>query len=243
MPDIELKIKSRDIATLIETIHTKRPDANTDLVKKAYVYSEEKHKNQKRLSGEPYIIHPLEVAIILSQLNMDTTAITAALLHDVVEDTPATLEDIGSLFGKDVAVLVDGVTKISSLKKRTKSHNQAETLRKMLMATINDPRVIVIKLADKIHNMRTIMFQPPVKQETMANEVLEIYAPLAGRLGMSKVRAELEGHGNLSALRAALYAMREKYTTPAPEEFFKEFLDWGLSHEPTSDEIEAELLK
>jgi GTP diphosphokinase / guanosine-3',5'-bis(diphosphate) 3'-diphosphatase len=192
MPDSELKIRSRDFNTLTESILSARPGADMSLIEKAYAYAEEKHRGQKRLSGEPYIIHPLEVAIILAHLNMDTTAITAALLHDVVEDTPATLDDIKVLFSKDVALLVDGVTKISSLRKHSKSHDQAETLRKMLMATINDPRVIVIKLADKIHNMRTLMFQPPHKQILMADEVLEIYAPLAGRLGMSKVRAELE---------------------------------------------------
>jgi GTP pyrophosphokinase len=192
MPEIELKIKSRDYATLVEAIRVNRPDADLDLISRAYSYAENKHVGQKRLSGEPYIVHPLEVGIVLAGLRMDSTTITAALLHDVVEDTGTTLAEISELFGKEVAALVDGVTKISSLKKKTKSHDQAQTLRKMLLATIEDPRTIVIKLADKTHNMRTIMFQPPHKQERMAHEVLDIYAPLAGRLGMSKVRSELE---------------------------------------------------
>jgi GTP pyrophosphokinase len=192
MPEIELKIKSRDYATLVESIKATRPDADFDLIARAYDYSEKKHTGQKRLSGEPYIVHPLEVGIILAGLRMDSTTITAALLHDVVEDTETALAEIVTLFGKEVAALVDGVTKISSLKKKTKSHDQAQTLRKMLLATIDDPRVIVIKLADKTHNMRTVMFQPAHKQERMAYEVLDIYAPLAGRLGMSKVRSELE---------------------------------------------------
>jgi len=195
MPEIELKIKSRDFSTLVECVKAARPDADLKLIERAFRYSEEKHRDQKRLSGEPYIIHPLEVAIILAHQNMDSITISAALLHDVVEDTGTTLEEISKLFGADVAALVDGVTKISSLKKKTIidiQKDQAETLRKMLMATVNDARVIVIKLADKTHNMRTIFFQPPHKQERMANEVLEIYAPLAGRLGMSKVRSELE---------------------------------------------------
>jgi guanosine-3',5'-bis(diphosphate) 3'-pyrophosphohydrolase len=192
MPGIELKIQRRDFSTLIESVKAMRPDADLDLIERAYRYAEEKHRDQKRLSGEPYIIHPLEVAILLANQKMDTTTIAAALLHDVVEDTGTTLDEIAGLFGADVAALVDGVTKISSLKKKTIQDDQAETLRKMLIATVNDARVIVIKLADKTHNMRTIIFQPPQKQQKMANEVLEIYAPLAGRLGISKARSELE---------------------------------------------------
>ena len=176
----------------MEQLRSMNTNADLDLIERAYRYSEEKHRGQSRLSGEPYIIHPLEVAIILTQHKMDSTAIAAALLHDVVEDTDVTLEEMTALFGTEVAQLVDGVTKISSLRKRSKSRDQAETLRKMLMATINDPRVIIIKLADKTHNMRTVMFQPDHKQIQMSEEVIEIYAPLAGRLGMSKIRSELE---------------------------------------------------
>lgn len=192
MVDIELKIKNRDIDTLIDTIKKNVQNPDLDLVRRAYLFAEEAHKKQRRLSGEPYIIHPLEVAIILANMSLDTSTITAALLHDVVEDTENTLEQIEKLFGKDVALLVDGVTKISSLKKQSKSSEQAFNLRKMLLATIKDMRVILIKLADKLHNMRTIMFQSEQKQRDIAQEVLDIYAPLAGRLGISKIRAELE---------------------------------------------------
>lgn len=192
MVDIELKIKSRDIETLIDAIKKNVRNPDIELVRRAYLFAEESHKKQQRLSGEPYIIHPLEVAIILANMGLDTSTITAALLHDVVEDTENTLEEIEKLFGKDVAHLVDGVTKISSLKKQSKSSEQAFNLRKMLLATIKDMRVILIKLADKLHNMRTIMFQPEHKQLEIAQEVLDIYAPLAGRLGISKIRSELE---------------------------------------------------
>lgn len=190
--DLDLKIRSRDIDTLIETIRVNNPEADLNLVKKAYDYAFKVHEKQKRLSGEPYIVHPLEVAIIIANLKLDSASITAALLHDVVEDTSTTIEFISKEFGEDVALLVDGVTKISYIKNRSKSSAQAETLRKMLMATINDVRVIVIKLADKLHNMRTIIFQPVHKQYRIAKETLDIYAPIARRLGMSKISSELE---------------------------------------------------
>ncbi|GAB4221145.1 MAG: bifunctional (p)ppGpp synthetase/guanosine-3',5'-bis(diphosphate) 3'-pyrophosphohydrolase [Spirochaetota bacterium] len=192
MSPIDLKIKSRDIDTLISVIKENNPEIHIENIRKAYEIANEAHKDQQRLSGEPYIVHPMEVAIILANLKMDETTIIAALLHDVVEDTPINLDKVRELFGEEVATLVDGVTKISSLKKHTKQKEQAETLRKMLLATIQDARVIIIKLADKLHNMRTIMFQPEYKQKYIAQEVLDIYAPLAGRLGMSKIRSELE---------------------------------------------------
>ena len=192
MPEIELKIKSRDIKTLIELIKKNVADADIGLIERVYEYTDRKHHDQLRLSGEPYIIHPLEVGIILAGLKLDTTTIAAAILHDVVEDTRTTLDEIGKLFGEEVALLVDGVTKISSLKKQSKSIKQAHNLRKMLLATIKDVRVILIKLADKLHNMRTVMFHPEGKQKIIAQEVLDIYAPLAGRLGISKIRSELE---------------------------------------------------
>ncbi len=192
MAEFELKIYRRDIIALIENIQINNPAADIDLVHRAYQLAEQSHMNVKRLSGEPYIIHPLEVAIILANLKMDSTTIAAALLHDIVEDTGTTLEAIRTNFGEDIAQLVDGVTKISSIKNKSRATAQAETLRKMLMATINDVRVIIIKLADKLHNMRTIMFQPDEKQERIAKETLDIYAPIARRLGMSKICSELE---------------------------------------------------
>ncbi|PKL37352.1 MAG: bifunctional (p)ppGpp synthetase/guanosine-3',5'-bis(diphosphate) 3'-pyrophosphohydrolase [Spirochaetae bacterium HGW-Spirochaetae-1] len=192
MPEFGLKIRSRDIQTLIDQIRTYSPDADIETVMRAYHFAEEAHRDQKRLSGEPYIIHPLEVGIILAQLHMDTMTICAALLHDVVEDTGTTLDRIKKEFSVELAQLVDGVTKISHIKNRSRATAQAETLRKMLIATINDMRVIIIKLADKVHNMRTIMFQPQEKQLRIARETLDIYAPIARRLGMSQISSELE---------------------------------------------------
>ncbi len=192
MTEFEFKIRQRDIETLIDLIRNNNPEADVEIVKKAYDVACKAHEGQTRLSGEPYIIHPLEVAITLALLRLDTTTICAALLHDVVEDTEHSMDYLAKEFNEEVALLVDGVTKISSLKNQSKSHAQAETLRKMLLATIKDIRVIIIKLADKLHNMRTIMFQPEHKQQRIAKETLDIYAPIARRLGISKLATELE---------------------------------------------------
>lgn len=192
IPESEIKTENNTIENLISIISHNNPDVTIDIIMQAYNYAQNAHKGQLRLSGEPYIVHPLAVAYILAEIKMDVPTIVAALLHDVVEDTTTSINIISEKFGKDTALLVDGVTKISSLKKQTKFIEQAQTLRKMLAATINDARVIIIKLADKLHNMRTIEFQSAFKQEQIAKEVLEIYAPMAGRLGMSKIRSELE---------------------------------------------------
>ncbi|MBN1497384.1 MAG: bifunctional (p)ppGpp synthetase/guanosine-3',5'-bis(diphosphate) 3'-pyrophosphohydrolase [Spirochaetes bacterium] len=192
MADFELKIRSRDIGTLLRKIKNSNPDIDLAVIQKAYLFANAAHEDQFRLSGEPYIVHPLEVGLILAEFKLDTDTIAAALLHDTVEDTGTTLDMIEKVFGREVAQMVDGVTKISSIKSRTKATAQAATLRKMLLATVKDVRVIIIKLADKLHNMRTIMFQPPETQERVARETLEIYAPLARRLGMSKISSELE---------------------------------------------------
>ncbi|HOP63501.1 MAG TPA: bifunctional (p)ppGpp synthetase/guanosine-3',5'-bis(diphosphate) 3'-pyrophosphohydrolase [Spirochaetota bacterium] len=192
MTAFELKIRKRDIDTLIGLILDNDPETDITMVRKSYETALSAHEGQSRLSGEPYIIHPLEVAITLAMLKLDTTTICAALLHDVIEDTVYSYEYIKKEFSEEVAMLVDGVTKISSLKNRSRSHAQAETLRKMLLATIKDIRVIIIKLADKLHNMRTIMFQPEHKQLRIAKETMDIYAPIARRLGISRIAAELE---------------------------------------------------
>jgi len=189
---IEFKIRKRNIDTLIEFILQNEPGADVSMVRKAYEVAESAHEGQMRLSGEPFIIHPLEVAINLAELKLDMATISAALLHDVVEDTRYSLDFIEENFSKDVANMVDGVTKISSIKSRSKATAQAETLRKMLLATIKDVRVIIIKLADKLHNMSTLMFQPPHKQERIAKETLDIYAPIARRLGIYVVAGKLE---------------------------------------------------
>ena len=192
MLDFELKIRSRDITTLLAVLKTANPDVDMTVIRKAYDFAVAAHEGQVRLSGEPYITHPMEVAIILAGLKLDTITIAAGLLHDVVEDTGATLDIIKSKFGQEITQLVDGVTKISSIKNRTKATAQAATLRKMLIATVKDVRVIIIKLADKLHNMRTIIFHPPEDQVRVAKETMDIYAPLARRLGMSNISAELE---------------------------------------------------
>ncbi len=178
------------ITELISIINSNNSEADTGLVRKAYDFASEAHKGQKRLSGEPYIIHPLQVAILLAKLNLDTTTIAAALLHDVIEDTKISIDKLRTEFNEETALLVDGVTKISYLKKKTKD-NEINNLRKMLLATINDVRVIFIKLADKLHNMRTITYQPYIRQQQISREVLDIYAPLANRFGISKIASEL----------------------------------------------------
>ncbi|HEY4624762.1 MAG TPA: bifunctional (p)ppGpp synthetase/guanosine-3',5'-bis(diphosphate) 3'-pyrophosphohydrolase, partial [Blastococcus sp.] len=166
------------------------PKADLVLLQRAYDVAEAAHAGQKRKSGDPYITHPLAVATVLAGLGMDTTTLVAALLHDTVEDTGATLETITTEFGSEVAHLVDGVTKIDKVKLGDAA--QAETIRKMIVAMARDPRVLVIKLADRLHNMRTLRFLPPEKQETKARETLEILAPLAHRLGMNTIKWELE---------------------------------------------------
>ena len=166
------------------------PKADLALLQRAYDVAEAAHAGQKRKSGDPYITHPLAVATILAGLGMDTTTLVAALLHDTVEDTGVTLETITTDFGSEVAHLVDGVTKIDKVKLGDAA--QAETIRKMIVAMARDPRVLVIKLADRLHNMRTLRFLPPEKQEKKARETLEILAPLAHRLGMNTIKWELE---------------------------------------------------
>jgi GTP pyrophosphokinase len=163
-----------------------------DSLRRAYIYSAKAHKDQVRASGEPYLIHPLSVAAILADMKMDVATVSTGLLHDVVEDTLASTDDISELFGEEVANLVDGVTKISNLGKKSKEEAQAENLRKMILAMTDDIRVVLVKLADRLHNMRTLEYLRPEKRKRIAEETLEVYAPIAHRLGMSKVRSELE---------------------------------------------------
>ncbi|MDO5403004.1 MAG: HD domain-containing protein, partial [Eubacteriales bacterium] len=178
---------------LINEIKKYHPSSDISDVEKAYRIAKEAHKDQKRKSGEPYIIHPLCVAIILAELELDKESIVAGLLHDVVEDTVMTSEDVTREFGAEVSLLVDGVTKLTQLSyEHDKIEIQAENLRKMFLAMAKDIRVILIKLADRLHNMRTMQYQSPVKQREKSRETMEIYAPIAHRLGISKIKVELD---------------------------------------------------
>jgi len=177
---------------LIEKIKTYHPNKEFSMIEKAYRLAADAHKDQKRKSGEPYIIHPLKVAYILAELELDRESIVAGILHDTIEDTPYTYEDITELFGEEVAILVDGVTKLGKLSYSTKEEMQAENYRKMFLAMAKDIRVIMIKLADRLHNMRTLNYMTEEKQREKAQETMDIYAPIAHRLGISKIRTEME---------------------------------------------------
>ena len=168
------------------------PNADTDLLRKAYVFSAKVHMGQVRLSGESYLIHPMEVAGIIIQLKLDTASVATGLLHDAVEDTLVTLEEIRDGFGDEIAQLVDGLTKISKMPIRSSEDNQAESFRKMILAMVKDIRVILIKLADRLHNMRTLQYHSSEKQKEVAQETIDVYAPLAHRLGIDWIRVELE---------------------------------------------------
>jgi guanosine-3',5'-bis(diphosphate) 3'-pyrophosphohydrolase len=204
---------------ILERVFAYNPNADVDLLRKAYVFSAKIHLGQVRLSGEPYLIHPMEVAGILTQLRLDVASVATGLLHDTVEDTLATLEEIRENFGDEIAQMVDGLTKISRMPIRSSEENQAENFRKMILAMVKDIRVILIKLADRLHNMRTLKYHTPEKQVEIAQETLDIYAPLAHRLGIDWIRLELEDLA-FQYLRPDLYeeiqrkiARREKERT------------------------------
>ena len=224
---------------LIKSIKKYHPSADTSMVEKAYKIASEAHKDQKRKSGEPYIIHPLCVAIILADLEMDKETITAGLLHDVVEDTVMTSEEIREEFGEDVEQLVDGVTKLGQLNySADKIEVQAENLRKMFLAMAKDIRVILIKLADRLHNMRTLKYMSPEKQKEKARETMDIYAPIAQRLGISKIKVELDDL-SLKYLQPDVYydlvekialrkTEREKFVQGIVDEVKKHIEDAGI---------------
>src|SRR6476659_5146096 len=178
--------------TLLEKVRAYSPEADLELLRRAYVFSALEHKGQVRHSGEPYLVHPLEVADFLAAMKLDVVAVAAGLLHDVVEDTLATPERIAELFGPEIAHVVEGVTKIGAIPFSSSEERQAENFRKMLLAMVDDIRVILVKLADRLHNMRTLQHLPEERRLKVAQETLDIYAPIANRLGMSKVKNELE---------------------------------------------------
>jgi GTP diphosphokinase / guanosine-3',5'-bis(diphosphate) 3'-diphosphatase len=180
---------------LLRTMRANRPGDDLELVRKAYEFSQKNHAGQTRASGEPYLVHPLSVAQVLAEMKMDAVAIAAGLLHDSVEDTSVTIVDIRKEFGEQVAHIVEGVTKISKIDFATREEQQAENLRKMMLAMVDDIRVVLIKLADRLHNMRTLEHLTPERQQKIAKETLEIYGPIAHRLGMGKIRGELEDLG------------------------------------------------
>jgi GTP pyrophosphokinase len=191
-PAFDFRSVKAMLEKLLYKIENNCNSVDKDLIIKAYNFSYAAHKEQKRESGEPYIVHPLEVACILAEMGLDTSTIVAGLLHDVIEDTVYTFEDVSREFNIEVANLVEGVTKLGQIKYKTKQEEQADNIRKMLVAMAKDIRVILIKLADRLHNLRTLKYMPVANQKQKAKETLDIYAPLAHRLGMSKIKWELE---------------------------------------------------
>src|ERR1700743_715663 len=177
---------------LVERVRSYNPNTNEDLLNRAYVYAMKAHGSQTRASGDPYFTHPLEVAAILTDLKLDDATIVAALLHDTIEDTEATRAEIDQVFGQEIGALVEGLTKLKRLELVSREAKQAENLRKLLLAVSDDVRVLLIKLAARLHNMRTLEFVPPASRQRIAEETLDIYAPLAGRMGMQEMREELE---------------------------------------------------
>ena len=208
------------VEDIIEKVERTQKNPDTDLIRQAYVFSAMVHKQHMRKSGEPYLIHPLEVASILCDMKLDSKSIAVGLLHDVVEDSATSIDEIEKYFGKEIAHIVDGVTKLSRAQFRSKEEQQAESFRKMILAMVDDLRVILVKLADRLHNMRTLEFLPPEKRVSISKETLEIYAPIAYRLGMGKVKSELQDLAlqnidpeSYSALQACLL-----YTSPSPRD-------------------------
>src|SRR5215207_859790 len=187
--------RSIGVNQLLNKLETYLPPAQVDRIRDAYEFGAEAHEGQKRLSGEPYIAHPVAVAHILADLHMDAQTLVAAILHDVIEDTATAKDEIAERFGAEVAELVDGVSKLDQIQFRSRAEAQAESFRKMLLAMVRDIRVVMVKLADRTHNMRTLGSVPPAKRRTVARETLDIYAPIANRLGIHSVKSELEELG------------------------------------------------
>src|SRR6201982_1138502 len=208
---------------LLEKLRKNRPSEDPWMVRRAYEIATERHNDKFRSSGDPYLSHLLEVAHILADMRLDATTLTAAILHDAIEDTEYPVSRIEERFGADVARLVEGVTKIGRLQMMAPEARQAENVRKMLLAMVNDVRVVLVKLADRLHNMRTLEYLEPVKQQRISRETLDIYAPIALRLGMSVVRGELEDLAFRYLEPEAFFALQKEISDKAA--FHKEFLD------------------
>ncbi|MGA7827804.1 MAG: bifunctional (p)ppGpp synthetase/guanosine-3',5'-bis(diphosphate) 3'-pyrophosphohydrolase [Geobacteraceae bacterium] len=227
---------------ILEKILSYNPAADLDVVRKAYVYSAKVHQGQVRLSGEPYLVHPMEVAAVLADLRLDVQTVATGLLHDTLEDTLTTFEELETLFGSEIAILVDGVTKISKIHFKTKEESQAENFRKMLLAMANDIRVILVKLADRLHNMRTLQYQPEIKQRSIAKETLDIYAPMANRLGISWIKSELEDLSFRYVNPQLYYDLASKVAMKKKErESFVEEVMEIISHKLTEHGIKGEV--
>jgi GTP pyrophosphokinase len=236
--DLDQKAMDQRIEALLKRVHANRPTEDISLIRKAWAFSAQHHRGQCRASGEPYIIHPLEVAEILAEMKMDSTAIAAGLLHDSVEDTPATHEELETNFGAQVAQIVEGVTNIDKIEFANREDRQAENVRKMLLAMVSDVRVVLIKLADRLHNMRTLEFLKPDRQMAIARETMDIYAPLAHRLGMGKLRGELEdlafryidpvGYEQVSAAVEARRAEGEQFLRSVEDTLIEQLRENGI---------------
>src|SRR4051794_9947653 len=228
---------------LIERVRRYNPNTNEALLNRAYVYAMKAHGEQKRASGDPYFSHPLEVAAILTDLKLDDSTIAAALLHDTIEDTSTARAEIDQMFGHDIGALVDGLTKLKKLELVTKEAKQAENLRKLLLAIADDVRVLLVKLPDRLHNMRTLSHMPPAARRRSAEETLDIYAPLAGRMGMHEMREELEDLAfrdlNPDAYKViidrleALEARNVGLVTEIEQQLTKKLADRGIAAEVT----------
>src|SRR5499427_7628433 len=226
------------LGDLLDKVRAYNPAASLDVIERAYAFSAEVHRGQRRQSGEPYLTHPVQVAGIIADLRLDVPSVATGLLHDTVEDTLATLPQLTELFGDEIAGLVDGVTKIGQINVTSREEKQAENFRKMLLAMARDIRVILIKLADRTHNMRTLTHLRPEKQVEIAQETLDIYAPLAHRLGIYGMKSELEDNA-LRFLHPEVYyqlkrnvakkkAERERYIREVLSVLERKLLEAGL---------------
>ena len=226
-----------------ERVQEYMPDADMEFLRRAYVFSAMEHRGQVRSSGEPYLTHPLEVAYILACQRLDLTCVVAGLLHDVIEDTLTTREVLEEYFGKDIAHLVEGLSKISRISFTSREEAQAENFRKMMLAMVDDIRVILVKLADRLHNMRTLEHLSSRQQERIAQETMEIYAPIANRLGMGKIKTELEdlslkyldppGYASLAAALEERRKMSDGFITEIRQSLEEKLKEQGIVCEIT----------